>query len=201
MKIFLTTFLMLFSLLGKGHSKLLITDFVFLNNIDSQHEAIIPNFFEEYPEKLEGIKSLVILVLEEKYDSTQVSFHEKSIWFHGDQNPSSAELSALYRNNHKKLVKVGEYDYYLRFYADVSTVSTSHKQVTHAFSLRVRISDKKGKKTFRNVLKGFFSSRFHTDQINSAGLISMDNFFAFFTENIPLVFQDQRVKTERKTLL
>lgn len=186
---------------GSSQSKLLVTDFIFFNNFDSPHEAYIPDFFREDAERLQSIKDLTSMALGGKYDSLEVSFHEKSTWFVGYQDPSTIDPSERYRDNHKKLVKEGGYDYYLRFYASISSTTITNNSIEYTFSLQVRISDSKGKKVFRNILKAPFSSSFSPSAINSGVLLSIDDFYPFFENGIPKVFTEENTKSELKTLV
>lgn len=186
--------------LASGQSKLLVTDFIFFNNFDSPNETYIPNFFRNDPDRLQEIRSLTSLVLGEKYDSLEVYFHEKSTWFAGYQNSSEVDSSEWYRDNHKKLLKEGGHNYYLRLYAEISEVRLANSISEYVFTLQVRISDSRGKKVFRNIFKAPFSSSFSPSVVNDGALLARDEFFEFFESGIPLTFKGKKSSVSTKKL-
>lgn len=192
--------LLVYCLYSQGQTRLLVTDFIFFNNFDSPSEAYIPDFFQQDPERLAQIKNLMVQALDKKFDSLEVSFHEKSTWFVGYQDPLAIEPSERYRDSHKKLVKEGGYDYFLRLYADVSSTTITNNSIEYTFCLQVRISDGKGKKVFRNILKAPFYSFFSESEINDGALISSADFYDFFELGIPKVFVDEKARIARKEL-
>ncbi|MEQ9404133.1 MAG: hypothetical protein RIM99_11130 [Cyclobacteriaceae bacterium] len=188
------------NLATSGQAKLMVTDFVFFNNFDSPHAPGISDFFKNDSSGLKNVKEQVTEILTRKYSLDEVVFHDKSLWFVGYQDPSIVKQSDWYQDNHRKVVKEGGYDYYLRFYADISSANISTETTEYVFSLQVRISDSRGKKVFRNIARIPFQSLFYEDKISGSGLLSSKEFYQFFEDGVSVVFNNEKSQFDSRTI-
>ncbi|MFY0599817.1 MAG: hypothetical protein JXR03_09095 [Cyclobacteriaceae bacterium] len=194
-KLIFSLFVLVGTLSGYSQKSLLVTDFVFFNNCD------LPDYFKLDPEKLDSIKSFTIDVLKEQYGVTSFSFNEGGVRFAKQEFENSFDMSDIYRDQHKKLIKKGGYDLYLRLYIDVSVFMQSDNKVKYHFGLQTKISNKNGKKVFSRISKAPFQSLFPSDYIGSPSLISSDQFYTLFKEGIGVLYDKEKTKFDGRRLV
>lgn len=173
----------------------MVTDFTF-SSFEAQSE--VPNFFALHPDRLEEMKSLTSNILQEKYDADEAFFYPIGIQFIGTMNPEAklTDVPVFQRDHHRKRIKKGGYDLYLRFNSSISISAMLNDNITYHFAVDVRLSDRRGKKILVNSIKIPFKSDLNSDGISSSKLISADDFYSLMETCIQEVFKGKKKKLD-----
>ena len=169
---------------GSTQGKLQVTDFVFFNNLDATAGASLPNYFNENAEGLDEIKAQLISILQEKYEITEPAFFKEGISF-----IDNAGAGRSYKENHKALVKSGDFDHY---FLAISSISASGQFDRFSFKTEIKLSNAKGKKVYSNTIEIPFTASFSDDKVSTKNLLSSVDFYKIYGKAIKGAFEETK---------
>ncbi len=170
-------FLFFISLLTHGKSqKLLVTELTFNYISNRNFDPYLENYFENDKLNFQRLKQRLDSALLVNHQIQEVDYTKTLIKFWGNSFEESFEFEP-YVNHHKKLIKKGGYDYYLKSDAEISVNLQTESKTVYMFQLNTKISDGRGKKFFKQVVKIPFTISFPENGIGDQNLISPYNFY------------------------
>ncbi|SNS96539.1 hypothetical protein SAMN05421640_1806 [Ekhidna lutea] len=178
---------------GQG---LLVTDLTF-NYPSGPNDPELPDYFRSSPNLLNKLKEDISEKLKASFGIKEVTFGGESVYFFaGSEEDLYASPSSLYLNKHKKAIKKGGHDYYLRFESEIQTSQTFDLSTQYAFLIKVKISDHKGKKFFKNNVKVPINISYPTTGISNKFLLSEEDFFSIYNRCLITLFSEENPSFE-----